>query len=238
MEVNQHFALRLKELREKEKLSQSHLAERLGVSRGSISFYENEERIPDIVFLSKVSKEFNVNVDYLLGYTNIKSNDIDMKTISNKTGLSAEAVETLCEAKDNYDDGKYDGQDMTTSVWDVYLKFINILIEDFPGSFALSRTYYDYYCTLEKMGGRDVSNTKTTTAAAAMRRFLIESQCREDDFSIVDNHDLAEMNLYKLVKKMREAIENKTDRLVRLDKLYKGMFLDHTEEGDINAEGK
>lgn len=67
--VTQIFAKRLKGLRESVGLSQGDLAEKLGVSRGSISYYENESRVPDIVFLEKVSEYFDVGINFLLGHS-------------------------------------------------------------------------------------------------------------------------------------------------------------------------
>ena len=57
MSVNESefFSKKLKELRESKGMSQSALAEALEISRGSISFYENGERVPDILVLCKVS---------------------------------------------------------------------------------------------------------------------------------------------------------------------------------------
>jgi transcriptional regulator with XRE-family HTH domain len=98
MEVNEVFADRLKQLREVAGLSQAALAERLGVSRGSISFYENGERIPDIVFLDKVAEFFGgVPLDYLLGYVQNKiPENIDMGL---RLGLSDKAIENLSDAR-------------------------------------------------------------------------------------------------------------------------------------------
>jgi transcriptional regulator with XRE-family HTH domain len=97
MEVNEAFAGRLKQLREVAGLSQAALAEKLGVSRGSISFYENGERIPDIVFLDKVADFFGgVPLDYLLGYVqNQKPENIDMGLM---LGLSDKAIDNLSNA--------------------------------------------------------------------------------------------------------------------------------------------
>ena len=67
MDVKRRFATRLKQLREEKGLSQAQLGEKIGVSRGSISFYENESRIPDIEVLEKISLFFEVPSDYLLG---------------------------------------------------------------------------------------------------------------------------------------------------------------------------
>lgn len=67
--VTQIFAKRLRGLRESVGLSQGGLAKELGVSRGSISYYENESRVPDIVFLERVSEYFDVGINFLLGHS-------------------------------------------------------------------------------------------------------------------------------------------------------------------------
>ena len=54
MEYLSNFSRLLKELRESKGLKQAELAEKLGVSRGSISFYENGDRVPDIEFLGTI----------------------------------------------------------------------------------------------------------------------------------------------------------------------------------------
>ena len=74
------FAVKLKALREQSKLNQAELGEALGVSRGSISFYENGERTPDIGFLKRVSAHFNVSADYLLGVDKRTCDDPDFLT--------------------------------------------------------------------------------------------------------------------------------------------------------------
>lgn len=65
--MNKYFALRLKFLREKHGFSQAELADKIGVSRGSISFYENNSRVPDIDVLGSLCDFFSVSSDYLLG---------------------------------------------------------------------------------------------------------------------------------------------------------------------------
>lgn len=72
--MNEVFASRLKELREESELSQTELADQLGVSRGSISFYENKSRVPDIDVLQNLCKLFSVSSDYLLGLSDLRNN--------------------------------------------------------------------------------------------------------------------------------------------------------------------
>lgn len=95
MDAMKQFSEKLKMLREELELNQSQMADRLGVSRGSISFYENGDRIPDIEFLSRVSEAFHVSSDWLLGFNDVRSSDPEVQQICKYTGLSEYAVETL-----------------------------------------------------------------------------------------------------------------------------------------------
>lgn len=61
------LGLRLKELREKKKLSQSQAAARLGLSKSSVSCYENNLTMPSIDALMKMALLYRVTLDYLLG---------------------------------------------------------------------------------------------------------------------------------------------------------------------------
>ena len=63
------FANVLKLLRLEKSLSQQELADRLGISKSSISMYERGERNPDFETLELIADFFNVDVDYLLGRT-------------------------------------------------------------------------------------------------------------------------------------------------------------------------
>lgn len=72
MEIMKQFSQKLKLMREEHGLNQSQLADKLGVSRGSISFYENGDRIPDIEFLFKAAEFFQVSSDWFLGLTKEK----------------------------------------------------------------------------------------------------------------------------------------------------------------------
>ena len=59
--------LRLKKLREQERLSQESLALKLNVSQSTISAYETGERTPDLETFIKIADLFNVSLDYLCG---------------------------------------------------------------------------------------------------------------------------------------------------------------------------
>ena len=60
------FSEKLKALRIGKKMSQKALADKLGVSKSVVSFYESGERFPSYGVLIKISRIFNVTTDYLL----------------------------------------------------------------------------------------------------------------------------------------------------------------------------
>lgn len=78
---------RIKELRNKYKLTQSNLAERLGVTLSSIAAYENNSRQPSYEVLIKMADIFKVTIDSLL---------LDRsQDIVDVTGLSPEHIEQI-----------------------------------------------------------------------------------------------------------------------------------------------
>ena len=58
---------RIKGLRKERGLSQVDLAQKLGVSKQSVSNWENDNILPSIEMLVKISRFFSVSADYLLG---------------------------------------------------------------------------------------------------------------------------------------------------------------------------
>lgn len=61
------FAANLKLLRTNKSLSQAELAEKLGISKSSVSMYEQGKREPDFHVLGMIADFFQVDTDYLMG---------------------------------------------------------------------------------------------------------------------------------------------------------------------------
>lgn len=78
------FSKSLKNIRKKNNVSQEDLAEKLGVSRQTVSSWENDKSYPDIASIVKISEIFKVSLDELLkGYKNLKKEDLSkIKTIT------------------------------------------------------------------------------------------------------------------------------------------------------------
>jgi transcriptional regulator with XRE-family HTH domain len=74
-------------------MNQGEFADSVGVSRGAMSYYEQESRTPDIAVLRSICEKYNVSADYLLGL--IEDENHAVSDACKVTGLSPEAVKTL-----------------------------------------------------------------------------------------------------------------------------------------------
>lgn len=69
------FKEMLKYLRNRDNLSQSELAEKLGVAKSTISMYEVGKREPDFETLEAIADLFNVDMNFLLGKEGSENDD-------------------------------------------------------------------------------------------------------------------------------------------------------------------
>jgi transcriptional regulator with XRE-family HTH domain len=74
-EIEKVFSKRLKILRVERGMKQDDLAKKLGILQTSIGGYEAGKNLPRPDVLVKISKLFNVSLDYLLGLEDSKRRD-------------------------------------------------------------------------------------------------------------------------------------------------------------------
>lgn len=55
--------------RKEKRVTQEELAEYIGVSKASVSKWENDQSYPDITFLPQLATYFNISIDELMGYS-------------------------------------------------------------------------------------------------------------------------------------------------------------------------
>lgn len=65
------FSERLRQLRTARDLSQMEFSKQIGISKSSVNMYERGEREPGLETLEAIADYFNVDMDYLLGKTDI-----------------------------------------------------------------------------------------------------------------------------------------------------------------------
>lgn len=85
------FGEKLKELRIKAGLTQKQLADKLWLSKATVSYYEQSLRYPSPEMLIKLSNVFHVSTDYLLGIE-------DKKQTLDVTDLADEDIQFLKNA--------------------------------------------------------------------------------------------------------------------------------------------
>lgn len=85
---------RIFELRSSFGWTQVQLAQKLCITKQTVSNWENDNIQPSIDMLIKLSKIFNVSTDYLLGLTPTKSLNVD--------GLPTQFVSHIVQIIDDY----------------------------------------------------------------------------------------------------------------------------------------
>lgn len=91
------LGLRIKQLRVRDGYTQKQLAEKIGVTKASVSSMENNIRHPSLDLLVKIANVFNVSTDYLLG--NVPPRQLEL---SGLTQDEVKAIESLISAIKNH----------------------------------------------------------------------------------------------------------------------------------------
>lgn len=88
------FGCTLKRLRLQSGMTQKQLADKMGVTKAVISYYELQERYPSPEILIKLASIFHVSTDYLLGLE--RTNTVDLSELSDSDVLLVkQLVESL-----------------------------------------------------------------------------------------------------------------------------------------------
>ncbi len=74
------FGEKLKKLRHEAGLTQKQLADRLRISKSTVSFYEQSIRYPSLDVLIDIARVFHISLEYLLGETD-KSRFLDISDL-------------------------------------------------------------------------------------------------------------------------------------------------------------
>ena len=101
------IADRIKQLRRKKGVSQSQLAEAIGVKNNTVSTWERGTRKPDFDALQLLSNYFEVSFEYLLGSSDKEEarvkpsqGELDSCALSAKADEIKESTELLCRLSD------------------------------------------------------------------------------------------------------------------------------------------
>lgn len=100
---NDPFPTNLRHLMKEKKITQDVLAQKLGVkNRQSVTGYIDGSTVPTIDKVVSLADFFGVSSDYLLGLSDIRTNDKDLTGVCEYTGLTTDAVWNLRVLSDKY----------------------------------------------------------------------------------------------------------------------------------------
>ena len=102
-ELSKTIGKRINTLLAEQTKMQKELAAHLGVPDNTVSYFVSGRRTPNTEQIAKIADFFDVSADYLLGRTNAKTTDKDLRFICEYTGLSENTIMTLRNSECTWD---------------------------------------------------------------------------------------------------------------------------------------
>lgn len=94
-DYNAPFPTRFRSLIEEKGVTLDVLAVKFNTTRQTISNWMNGATVPDAVSICEIARYFGVTTDYLLGLTDVRTVETDVRAVAEYTGLSENAVNIL-----------------------------------------------------------------------------------------------------------------------------------------------
>ena len=235
------FADRLKQIRTQSGLTQQQFAAKLGISVAALSYYETGKRVPDIIFLRKISEYFMIPAEYFLGITD--STKKENISISNKLGLSDAAIEKLHKYVDR---GDYEETaDVINALLenDDFYSVLNLIMWTGYESFSfLPDENFISFAAMKKMMNviQNVVDAIPNPAVGVVRAIYPDQKERADYYKwLLDDKDKKHQNAEQSYQKYREKQEKAA--LERIEEYKKEQFirrdaLDKLKEAENNGK--
>lgn len=97
---NTKFVQQLIELRKKAGYTQDQAREKIGITKSTLSSYEQGNSVPDGRVLRAMAHVYGTSPDYLLGFVEHPTQDMDLRQVCEYTGLSQNSVFVLSKQKE------------------------------------------------------------------------------------------------------------------------------------------
>lgn len=160
------------------KIKQKDLAEHLGITDNTISYFCSGKRMPNTTQIKEISQFFNISADYLLGISSAATNDKDIQYIGDYLKLSAEAIENLHSWADKAE----------TNV-------LNFMLES-------------VYPFTEICSGMEQNSALNNRLHNLMKRISDEGKCSESDIKEFERlSDSADLLLFRIQQSFNTLVE-------------------------------
>lgn len=94
------FPSRFRDLADEKGCTMEEMAQAFSTTRQTVRNWQNGETIPDAKSICYIASFFSVTTDYLLGLSDVKTPNIEVRAIADRTGLKEDAIIQLCVEKD------------------------------------------------------------------------------------------------------------------------------------------
>lgn len=244
----QQFGQRITELRKESGETQESLLEALGVSQQTLSRYEKGQRQASLEFVIRAAKYYNVSADYLLGLSNAKSTEQDMKIACEVTGLSEETIKKLRGIQTS-EKPPISGELLISALeqciqdynfWGIIKKAV-LLNDQFERSIMLDKALAKIYIQLKGLEPTENLINKLLDNADTIRRTYCKGVTTDMDVSNWEMYDeftsfCSDFTVYSVLKseiwtqKEYELLNSITDdydyQIYKYEKEVKGFFND------------
>lgn len=204
----------------KQDRKQKELANYLGVTDNTISYFCSGKRTPNTAQIGLIADFFNVSADYLLGRTDAWTTDNKLKFVCEYTGLSEEAVQALCVIKSDFQELK----EQQDHFLNVPSEFVNVFISG--GTLHVLSLYAAQFliAIMEQIETHKlaIDILKTDCVDKEEKIGLIDSTLKE----ALDQQDLTLFRIQKTVLDYFESFMGDYEPIEELEKLreqYKTM---------------
>ena len=195
-ETTKTFADRLQDLIYDCPLTFDELSKQIGVSRASLSKYQNDNAEAGISALAKIARFFGVTTDYLLGFENCKTHD--NTNINKETGLSDSAISSI--SKLLRDDKEFTRLSLLSDVSADNAKLLQGLDESCDKIKAPSE--FDDADILNFLISRGVLTTLLTSAIDVLNSKLLHSVVPTDEEGRINLQARVDYDAYNAYERM------------------------------------
>lgn len=181
------FAERFRNLMYDTKTKQAELAGELGVTRQAISTYMDGSASPNLEKFKKICEIFRVSSDYMLGFSNSDSLNVEDRCFSDLTGLNTKSIKVL---KSLHNSKALDTE--------IIIFLLNMILESEPSLMVLSEKIFKYFECYKKYKAENNYENE--------REYKISQMIAEDWFDDI----LDDINFY-LYNRKDEQLNAKTN---------------------------
>ncbi len=192
---------------------QQDLADAVGISVQSVSYYENEMRVPDAEVLSKIARAIGCTSDYLLQLENVTTRE--KASVANQIGLSEQAI-TVLESIFEKTKNEPDNHDLGEHPLDL----INFILE----SDALNALLYTYGRLFYVMDINSFVGLSSETTASSEEAERLDYEAALHSLTIINTKDAIDFYIRKLgsliSQTIYDGIQRRIDDGTYLEKLF------------------